>query len=883
MTALRVFVAKMRALLSRESHPGSNDEVEEHIRLLTERYVRQGLSTHDAARAARRQFGNMTRLQEDWREQRLFPSLESLWRDLRLAGRMCWKNPGFSAAVVLTLALGIGANTALFSVCNTILLKPLQYQDPDRLVMLWEQIPSVDRMSVAPANFVDWRAQTHSFSGVVAVNPFLSFVMNTPDVPARVSAGAVSWNFFSVLGTPIAIGRSFLPDEDRPGSNAVVILSHSLWMERFGGRSEVVGSTVTLNDRNFTVVGVLPEHFELVNGILFQGRMKFDLWIPLALTSNPSRGSHPLRVLARLKPGVSVESAQSDASGVAANLARAYPEDNTDRGIAVVPLHDQVTGEARPALITLSGAVGFVLLIACANVANLMLSRGTARQKEIAVRMAIGASRLRVARQLLAESTVLACVGGALGLLLAFAAVRVAVPYLPSDLARATGFPVDARVLVYTALISLATGALFGLAPLFQMRRISASESLQHGTRIAGGSARLRGALVVAQMAVTIVLLIGAGLLAKSLWTLLHVPPGFRTDHLVSARLTLPRSRFADTGRVSTFHRELIQRLQESPGIEAAGLAAYLPLSGQNNAWVFVIEGRPPLPTGVYNSAAYRPVSEGYFETIGVPVIRGRAFTSGDQADAPSVVVINASMARLYWGTDNPVGQRLRFGSRPAGPDWRTIVGVVGDVRHEGLDEEPKPELYVPFSQAPSTEPVATVIVRTTIDAAAMTKTLRDAVSAMDGTVPLDQVRTMQQIVSLSVSQPRFRTALLVVFSTLALLMASIGVYGTTSYSARQRTREFGVYIAMGATARDVLRTVLGRAAIVILIGLALGLVASLGLTRVLTRFLYGVTPLDAATFVTAFLFLFVVAVLASYIPARRATRVDPIVALRYE
>jgi len=879
MNALHVFIAKVRSLVSRGGDPGSNDEVEEHIRLLTERYVRQGVPPGDAAGAARRQFGNMTRLQEDWRNERTFLSLESLWRELLHAGRTCWKNPGFSAAVVLTLALGIGANTALFSVYNTILLKPLQYRDPDRLVMLWEQIRGIDRMPVAPANFVDWRAQTRSFSGVVAINPFLAFVMSTPDMPARVSAAAVSWNFFSVLDTPVAIGRSFLPEEDRPGSNAVAILSHALWMERFGGRPEVVGSTLTLNDRTYTVVGVLPESFELVNGIVFRGRMQFDIWIPLALPGTPSRGSHPLRVLARLKPGVTVESAQTDASGVAANLARAYPEDDKDRGIAVVPLHEQVTGDVRSALITLSGAVGFVLLIACANVANLMLSRGTARQKEIAVRMAIGASRLRVACQLLIESALLACIGGALGLLLAFAAVRFAAPYLPSDLSRAAGFPVDARVLVYTALISLATGGLFGLAPLFQMRRISASESLHHGTRITGGSARLRSALVVAQMAVTVILLIGAGLLAKSLWTLLHVPPGFRTDHLVSARLTLPRNRYTDTARVSALHRELIRRLQESPGIEAAGLAAYLPLSGQDNGWAFFIEGRPPLPVGVYNVAKYRPVSEGYFETIGMPMIAGRAITASDRADAPRVVVINQSMARTYWGTENPVGQRLRFGD----PDWRTIVGVVGDVRHEALDDDAKPEMYVPFAQAPQPETISTVIVRTSIDAAAMTKTLRDAVSAVDGSVPLDLVRTMEQIVSLSVSQPRFRTALLVVFSTLALLMASIGVYGTTSYSARQRTREFGVYVAMGATSRDVLRSVLVRATAVIAIGLGLGLLASLGLTRVLTKFLYGVTPLDAATFVTAPLFLFAVALIASYVPARRATRVDPIVALRYE
>jgi putative ABC transport system permease protein len=375
------------------------------------------------------------------------------------------------------------------------------------------------------------------------------------------------------------------------------------------------------------------------------------------------------------------------------------------------------------------------------------------------------------------------------------------------------------------------------------------------------------------------ILVISAGLMAKSLWTLLHVSPGFRTDHVVSARLTLPRNRYTENARVSAFHRNLIQRLQESPGIEAAGLTAYLPLSGQDNGWAFFIDGRPPLPVGVFNIAKYRPVSEGFFETIGMPIVTGRTFTSFDRDDAPPVVVINQSMARTYWGAEDPVGQRLRFG----GPNWRTIVGVVGDVRHEGLDSDAKPEMYVPFSQTPQVENLATVVVRTAIDPAAMTKTLRDTVTSMDASAPLDQVRTMEETVSLSVNQPRFRTALLVVFSALALLMASIGVYGTTSYTARQRTREFGLYIAIGATARDVLRMVLRGATIVIVTGLALGLVASLAITRVLTKFLYGVTPLDPSTFVIAPLFMFVIAIVASYVPARRATRVDPMVALRYE
>ena len=809
------------------------------------------------------------------------PTLDALWRDLRYAGRMARKNPGFTAAVAMTLALGIGANTALFSICNAVLLKPLPYSDPEHIVMLWEQLPGNPFVPVAPANFTDWRAQSVAFSEVAAINPFPSFILSGAGESVRLRGAAISWNFFSLLGTQITMGRSFLPEEDQPGRNRVAILPYSIWANRFGASPDIIGKSVTLNDLNFTVVGILPRDFEFVGKASdFQARNEFDIWVPLALNQNPSRGTHPLRVFARLKMGTTLSQAQANLNMVAANLARAFPEDNKDRGIGAVPLVQQITADVRPALLTLLGAVGFVLLIACANVANLLLTRGAMRQNEMAVRAAMGASRREVAQQLLVESLLLALAGGFIGLLLAVAAVRVVVPFLPADLARAGGVAVDLRVMVFTVSITLAAGILFGLAPLFQTRYVNANDALKQGTRIAGSlQTRLRSGLVIGQMAITLVLLIGGGLLAKSFWTLLHVPPGFRTDHLLTARLTLARSRYPDAARIANVQRDLIEQLRGVPGVRFAGLAAYLPLSGDDNGWAFFIQGRPPLPKGVYDVAKYRPVSHGYFETIGMPMIRGRDFIAADTQDAPFVVVINESMARVYWGQQDPVGQRLRFGNET----WRTVIGVVGDVRHESLDRDLKPEMYVPFAQAPQPESISTIVVRTAGEAPAFTTGLRAAVSAIDPALPLDQVRTMEQIVWSSVGEPGFRTIVLGVFATLALAMASIGIYGVTNYSVTQRTREFGVYIAIGATTRDVLRLVLGKAALMIIAGLALGLLASVGLTRLIARFLYGVTALDPLTFVMVPLFLFAVAFLASYLPARRATKVDPMVALRYE
>jgi putative ABC transport system permease protein len=859
-------------------------ELRSHLDLEVEEQQERGLSSEEARYAAQRALGNTTLIKEDVRAMARWTRLESAGADLRYAARLLRKTPSFTAAIVATLALGIGANTAIFSVCDAVLLKPLPYLNPNGIVMLWEKSLHEETLeAVAPANFVDWREQTRSFEEIAAINPYPTFVLTGRGEPVRLAGAGVSSNFFSLLGTRITVGRGFLEEEDRPGRDRVAILSYSTWRHRLGGDPDVVGEHVTLNDISYTVVGVLPREFEFVSKASdFQARNQFDVWVPLALDhlEKLQRNHHPLRVFARVKPGIALTQAQADLNVVGANLAQLFPEWNKERGIAAIPLIQQVTTNVRTALRTLLGAVGLVLLIACANVANLLLSRAAARQKEMALRMALGAGRSRLAQQLLIESLLLAIVGGGMGLLLASGAIRTLTPYLPPDLPRASGITVDVRVLAFTGLISLATGILFGLAPMFRAYRANANEALKQSTRMAGGiPSRMRSGLVVAEMAIAVVLLTGAGLMAKSFWALLHVAPGFRTEQILTARLTLPGSRYPDARRIAAFQHELLDGLRNAPGVQGAGLSAYLPLSGTDNAWGFVIEGRPPLPTGEYNVARYRPVSPGYFETIGIPLLRGRGFRSVDDEDLALVAVINESMARKYWGQENPVGQRLQFGP----PTWRTVIGVVGDVHHEDLAAEPRPEMYVPFSEAPNNDARTTIVVRALVDPTAVTAILRKVVSAIDPGVPLDQVATMEQLVSASVGQPRLRTTLLAGFSILALVIAATGIYGVMSYLVIQRTREFGIRVAVGATKRDVLRLVLRRAAVLVVSGLCLGMLGAVALTRVIASLLYGVTPLDPLTFAAVPFLLSAVALSASSIPARRATRIDPMVALRHE
>ena len=869
--------------------PGESEfqaEMEEHVRLLAERYRRQGMAAEDAVLAARRQFGNVTLLREDLRAMRTLPAIEALRTDLTYAARMLRKNPGFTAAAVITLALGIGANTAIFSVCNAVLFKPLPYPEPDRIVMLSEQDRDGKAGDVAPANFVDWRDANRSFSGMGAVRASSfspSFILGGQSEASRLAGGVASSGFFSVLGVQFTLGRNFLPEEERPGQDHVAILSHATWSERFGADRGIAGRSITLNDSSYRVVGVLPAGFQFgTSAADFQARSQFDIWVPMGLDPKRlQRNAHMLHVVARLEPGVTLARAQAEMNVLGANLARQYPEQNKNKGIVAVPLAEQVTGSVRVALETLLGAVGLVLLIACANVANLLLNRAAAREKEMAVRIALGASRGRLARQLLTESLLLASLGGIAGFVFALAAIAALRPQLPADLSRASGIAVDARMLVFTAAISLATGILFGLGPLFGPWRHSAGESLkQNGRTSTGIHTRLRSALAVAQISIAITLLIGAGLMAKSFVALVHVAPGFRSDSIVTAQLSLPRSRYADDVKIAALERVLRETLLGQPGIQSAGFATYVPLSGLDNGSSFLIEGRPPLPTGTYNMSQYRPVSPGYLETLGIPLLRGRSFTAADTGASQGVVMISDAMARQYWPSEDPIGQRVQFGSADR---WRTVIGVVGDVLHEGLDGEAKAQLYVPIAQSWNIESSPTIVMRTALEPGASTAELRGAVSAVDPAIPVDRIETMRQMVSGSVAQPRFRTIVLAAFALLALVMASIGIYGVMNYLVIQRTREFGIRMSLGATPFEVLRLVLRRAAVLIGAGACLGLAGSVFLVRLIAHLLFGTAPLDPLTFALVPALLAAVALGASYIPARRATRIDPIVALRYE
>ncbi len=790
--------------------------------------------------------------------------------ELRYALRTLRTNPAFTIVALLTLALGIAANTAIFSVVNAVLLRPLPYKDPERLVFIWGSNPRIGREEASLPDFLDWRSQSTVFEGVAGLAP-RSFTFTTKEGTDRIIGFGVTANFFSVVGVEPVLGRSFRQEEDRPGGDRVVILSHGFWERRLGADSKMLGTSLTLSGETYTVVGILPRSFRAPNDP--------ELWTPMALDpARFGRRSDFVIVIARLKNGVSLRTAQVEMTTIAQRLQQQYPQTNTLWTAEVVPLHAHLVRDIRLPLLLLLGAVGFVLLIACANVANLMLARAAVRRREIAVRAALGAGRARLIRQLLTESVVLAVAGGLLGTILAAWGISGLLAAAPSDLPR-IDVTIDRVVFGFTLGVSLLTGLLFGLAPALKASKLDLTESLKDDSRgsIGGRGARLRTALVAAEIALSVVLLVGAGLLIRSFWRLQAVPSGFRADNVLTLRLVQASTRYSEPVQFAQFYAQVLERVEGLPGVRAAGFINAVPLSGSNTNFGFAIEGRPPQPPGQNLTADFRVASPDYFRVMGIPLLKGRSFTAQDHTQASRVALINEATARRHFPDQNPLGQSIRIDGPP-----RLIVGVVGNVKHASLASDMEADIYVPYQQAGRVRSL-TVVVRTEGDPIQLAGAIRREVQALDKEVPVFSVRTMQAVVEASLAQRRFIMTLLAIFAVLALILAAVGIYSVVSYVVTQRTREFGVRLALGASRSDVARLVLRQGLGVVAVGVAIGLAAAAGLTRVMGTMLFDVRPTDAATFVGVPALLAIAALVASYLPARRAAKVDPIVALRYE
>lgn len=797
-----------------------------------------------------------------------------LLQDARYAVRMLLKNPGFTFVGVIALALGIGANAGIFSVVNAVLLRPLPYDQPERLVVLREnKLPQFPEFSVSPGNFLDWQKQNTAFEKLVAITG-AAYNLVAGNEPERLRGARVSAGTFEMLKVTPSLGRTFLDEEDQPGHEGVVILSEGLWKRRFGSDPDIVGQPVTLGGNPYTIIGVMPATFR------FPDR-ETELWTPIAFTARQAQqhGSHYLSTIGRLKPGVTFEQASAEMTGIAGRLAEQYPGSNAGWSVNVFSMQEYAVRDIKLALLVLLGAVGLVLLIACSNVANLQLARAAARQKEIAIRSALGASRWRVVRQLLTESVLLAVAGGAVGLLLAVWGNGLLLSFAPDDLPRVKDVSLDGRVLGFTLVVSLLTGVIFGLVPALQAGNIRLNEILKEGARgSTGGHHTVRSVLVVLEVAISLVLLVGAGLLIRSFYRLQQVNPGFNPNKAMAVSINLPGRKYPQGDQQSAFFTELIGRVSALPGVKAVGATQSLPI--QSDFLVgFKIDGRPPAAPGEDVSTNYYAVTTGYFEAMGIPLLRGRLFTEQDNKTAPSVAIIDEALAKKFFPDEDPIGKRI---SLSQGTErYREIVGIVGDVKQYGLAQPTTWQSYEPYLQ--STFGGMTLVLRTDGDPTTLTSAIRSEVLAVDKEQPVSGIRTLEQMVADSISQQRFSMLLLGVFAAVALILAVVGLYGVMSHSVTQRTHEIGIRAALGAQNMDIIKLVLSQGMILALIGVLIGLGASYALTQVMTTLLFGVTATDTLTFVGISVLLIGVALGACFVPARRALKVDPIVALRYE
>ncbi len=844
-----------------------DEELRFHLEQCIERNVAHGMGTREARRQASLALDGLEQCKEECRDMRHVNLLDDLLRDLAYTARTLRKAPAFAITVVLTIALGVGANTAIFSVFKDFLLRPLPFRDPGRLVIVTQFNPSqVEKLTgyASPANYLDWKAQNHVFEDMGAWDAMIQQCNLTgADEPERITGKRVSSSFFSVLGVSPLYGRLFGPEQDRPGGDAVAVLGYSLWERRFGARPDVVGTQIALDGKRFTVIGVLPARFRF-------STPPDDVWVPLAGLLQGGRGGRHLKVIARLKPGMSIPQAQREMKAMAAGLAREYPQDDRGETALVGSLRDSYARTLRPALVVLLSAAALVLLIACANIAAVLLARAAARRKEMAMRRALGASKARIVRQALTESLLLSLSGGVLGVLLAVASVPLLYAAVPARMHPLEPVGVDAPVLFLTLLVSIATGLLFGIAPACSAAGADIHPGLKE-TSSAGtprtGRWRLRGTLVISEMALAVMLLIGAGLLIKSFARLLEVDSGFRAENVLTMNLSRNSGDYA-------FYTDVLQRIAALPGVRAAGAANFIPINEDSWGQDVCIEGRPPRAPGGYIWAAHRSVSLDYFRAMGISLLQGRRFVERDLRSP--VAIVNEAMARSYWPNEEPIGKRFKIGA--SSKEWISVIGVVKNVRHYGLDTEATPEMY--FLEA---MPRMTLVVRAEADPTNLIAAVRSAIRTADRNQPISDVRTMERIIAESVAPRRLTMMLTTLFAAFALLLASIGLYGLASYSVALRRHDIGVRMAVGAQPADIIRSVVRDNMLMALAGTAIGLAGAWAVARVTTSLLFGVTLHDPTVFVVAPLLLAAAMLIASYLPARRAARIDPLQALRCE
>jgi predicted permease len=879
---LRAWLKRLGGLFRREREEREfAAELDAHLAMHIEDNLRAGMTAEEARRQALMKLGGVEQTKELYRERRGVPFLETVWQDVRYGARMLRKSPGFTTVAVLTLALGIGANTAIFSVVDAVLLRPLPYRDAGRLVLLRETNARVGEVSVSYQDFLDWRRQSHAFSGMAAAHG-VGFDLAGIGQPQRISGYGVSPNFLSLLGVSPLLGRDFEPQEEKPGTAPVALVSYRLWQSRFGGSSGVLGKTLQLDDRSFTIIGVLPASFRFLE--------KADVLAPIGLWADDAdltrRGTrNNTDVVGRLAPGVSPAEARAEMKGIAARLAREYLECN-GIGVSLKTMRDAFVSQVRPAILVVFGAVVLVLLIASVNVAGLFLVRSGARAREIAVRLAFGASRGRLVRQMLTESLLLATVGGGLGAVLGAWGTDGLARLLPPEQVMNAQIRMDRGVFLFVGALVILVAVGFGLVPALQATRPDVQEALKEGGRSGSpgaGQQRLRSALAVAETALALMLLIGAGLLLKSFYRLMQVSPGFQPDRVVEMEMDLRSSQYSTQAARRQFWERVVERVRAVPGVESAAVGTVIPFTDDHWRSDVTIEGMPRPANGVYPHPDYHIVSPGFLATLRIPLLRGRSFTDADNEKSQLVALVNESFARRFWPDGNAVGKRFLFGHPgPAGKNrWITIVGVTGDTRLYGLENPARLEVYITLLQHAMRD--MHLVVRSATDPAGLIGAIRGAVAGVDGSLPIFGIATMKQEVNDSVTTRRLTLALLGFFSLLALALAAMGVYGVVSYAVALRSHEIGIRMALGAEPRKVLRLVMRQGARLAALGVAAGLAGALGLTQLLKSLLYGVSASDPPTFAAVAAVLAAVVLLASYMPARRAMRVDPVVALRQE